>query len=144
MIGSRLAQLRKAHKMTQQQLADKLFVRVTTVSAYETNNAFPPPQSLITISKLFGCTIDYLLGNEITEIMPNERVYLHEIAPLSDSQRHMLIELAKTYTKEIKLQPITSPVRHELEPIVSLLETFDKNEIRAIQAFIKSTIALRQ
>ena len=52
---------RKKNKLTQRELADKLFVNQNTVSQWETGRSEPPIDILIKLSDLFGCTIDELV-----------------------------------------------------------------------------------
>ncbi|TMV49541.1 helix-turn-helix transcriptional regulator [Paenibacillus mesophilus] len=62
MIGVQLRQLRKARKMTQKQLADKLNVAKSTISQYENNINEPDLKTVVKLAELFDVTIDYLLG----------------------------------------------------------------------------------
>ena len=38
-----------------------------SISKWESDHAFLEPQKLIELSKLYHCTVDYLLGNEILD-----------------------------------------------------------------------------
>ncbi len=49
--------------MTQDELAEKLFVTRTAVSKWETDKGFPSVDSLKEISKLFGISIDSLVSD---------------------------------------------------------------------------------
>ena len=62
--GQRLAKLRKDHKYTQEELGEILEVSRQSISKWESDQAFPETQKLIELSKLYHCTVDYLLGNE--------------------------------------------------------------------------------
>lgn len=57
-----LRQLRKIANLKQEDIAKDLNVDRTTVSKWETGEAMPPADKLIKMSKLFGCTVDELLG----------------------------------------------------------------------------------
>ena len=60
-----IAVYRKKNKITQKQLAEKLFVKQNTVSQWETGRSFPSPDMLIKLADIFGCTIDELVrGNK--------------------------------------------------------------------------------
>lgn len=69
-IGEKLGLLRKKNGMTQEDLAETLSVSRQSVSRWEMNIAFPETDKLIKLSKLFGCSIDYLLkeSNEVDAI----------------------------------------------------------------------------
>ena len=66
-FGEKLAKLRKENNYTQEQLADKLDVSRQSVSKWESDVAYPETDKLIKLSKLFHCSIDYLLDNQTTE-----------------------------------------------------------------------------
>lgn len=60
--GQRLTDLRKQHNYTQEQLGEILDVSRQSISKWESDLAFPETQKIIELSNLYGCTIDYLLG----------------------------------------------------------------------------------
>ena len=60
----KLQQLRKQNHMTQEDLAQRLYVSRTAVSKWESGRGYPNLESLKAISKLFSVTIDELLSNE--------------------------------------------------------------------------------
>ncbi|MGN0523776.1 MAG: helix-turn-helix domain-containing protein [Eubacterium sp.] len=63
-LGEKLSKLRKENNYTQEQLADVLGVSRQAISKWESNITFPETDKLIRISKLFDCSLDYLLKNE--------------------------------------------------------------------------------
>lgn len=67
-IGERIIEQRKKLGLTRVQLAQDLDVPHTTLRNYETDQREPGHLMLITLSKKFGVTTDYLLGmDEINE-----------------------------------------------------------------------------
>lgn len=71
--GEKLQNLRKENNYTQEELADILGVSRQSVSKWESDVAFPETDKLITLAKLYHCTVDYLLnsdnGNRETSIV---------------------------------------------------------------------------
>ncbi len=63
-FGDRLKALRTQRHMTQQQLAQRLFVSRTAVSKWETGRGTPSIDSLQSVAKLFDVTLDALLSEE--------------------------------------------------------------------------------
>lgn len=61
---SLLKELRKDNNLSQKQLAEKLCISQQTYSDYENGKTEPTIETLISISKLFNVTIEYLLGIE--------------------------------------------------------------------------------
>ncbi len=63
-FGNILKSLRLKENLTQAQLAQKLGLTKSVISAYETGLRLPSYDVLIHISKIFNVTTDYLLGLE--------------------------------------------------------------------------------
>lgn len=63
-IGQVIKELRKENNMTQNQLAEKLYLSQDTISLWELSKSLPDIPSLIRLSKVFNVTTDYLLGLE--------------------------------------------------------------------------------
>ena len=61
MTLERLRSLREEKKLTQQQLADRLFIAQRTYSRYETGERAVPLEVLVEISKFYDVSTDYLL-----------------------------------------------------------------------------------
>lgn len=60
----KLQQLRKRENLTQEQLAQQLYVSRTAVSKWESGRGYPNLESLKEISKIFSISIDDLLSND--------------------------------------------------------------------------------
>ncbi len=65
--GEKLALFRKRRSMTQEELSEILKVSRQSVSRWEMDLAFPETDKLIKLSKLFECSIDYLLNDDAKE-----------------------------------------------------------------------------
>lgn len=63
-FGKRLRQLRKGIPLSQEQLAQRIGVAKSLISAYENGNRFPSCEVLLQLSRLFHVSVDYLLGQE--------------------------------------------------------------------------------
>ena len=71
----KLQALRKQRGLTQEELAERLFVSRTAVSKWESGRGYPSIDSLKAISGFFGVTIDALLsGEEVLTLAREERV----------------------------------------------------------------------
>lgn len=60
---SRIAELRKEMNLSQEELSEMLGVSQQTISKYENGRNEPGSETLILMSKLFGVSIDYIIGN---------------------------------------------------------------------------------
>ena len=63
-FGEKLQDLRKARKLTQEELAEALYVSRTAISKWESGRGYPSIDSLKEISCFFDVTIDDLLSSE--------------------------------------------------------------------------------
>lgn len=65
-LGARIAQARKEHGLTQQQLADQLGIPQQTLAHYEVARARVPASMLPTLAQLLTLSLDELVGNAAT------------------------------------------------------------------------------
>ena len=66
-LGEKIVKQRKELNYTQEQLADILGVSRQSISKWESDIAYPETDKLIELGKLFDCSMDYLLKEELTE-----------------------------------------------------------------------------
>lgn len=66
-LGEKIGKQRKELNYTQEQLADILGVSRQSISKWESDIAYPETDKLIKMGRLFECSMDYLLKEEITE-----------------------------------------------------------------------------
>ena len=62
MIYKRIRDLREDSDLTQQQMADKLFINRRTYSSYEVGSRSIPVETLGKIADIYDTSIDYLVG----------------------------------------------------------------------------------
>lgn len=68
MIGELLAEVRKDHNHTQQDLADLLHISISTVRSWENEKSSPSHEMLVNVCRLYQVSADYLLG--LTRVDP--------------------------------------------------------------------------
>ncbi len=69
-IANRLVQMRKAHGFSQEELAAQLGISRQAVSKWERAESSPDTDNLITLSRLYGVSLDTLLATEDEIPMP--------------------------------------------------------------------------
>ncbi len=67
-FSEKLQKLRKENKMSQEQLADMLDVSRQSVSKWESGQTYPEMDKLISMCKIFKCSLDELTNDEIKEV----------------------------------------------------------------------------
>ncbi len=71
-LGDKLVKLRRENHFTQEQLAELLGVSRQAISKWESDAAYPETEKLIRLGRLYHCSMDYLLLDEIKESNPKE------------------------------------------------------------------------
>lgn len=85
MFGDIVKSLRISQNLSQVKLAEILNVSKQTISNWENNNILPSVEMLITISKFFGVSTDYLLEQdnrrylEVTGLSETELFHIQQI-----------------------------------------------------------------
>ena len=74
-IGKYIAQLRKEHNWTQEELADRLSVSDKTISKWENGNGLPDITIIPMLAKTLGVTADEILSGESKKSATNESIY---------------------------------------------------------------------
>ena len=72
-VGMKIAELRRRERLSQGELADKLFVTRQALSKWENGLSVPSIDTLCEISKMFAVSIEELLG-----LFDNERIEVSE------------------------------------------------------------------
>ena len=67
-IGLQIKKFREQQKISQEELALKVFVSRQTISNWETNKSCPDVKSLITLSNIFNVSLDDFIKEDIKEM----------------------------------------------------------------------------
>ena len=94
-FANKLKNLRIQNHYTQDQLAQKLGVTKSQVSAYETGTRMPSYNVLIALARIFRVTTDYLLGVENKNTLDLSGLTTEEISAIQN-----LIRAISKHTNE--------------------------------------------
>jgi len=114
-FGERLKQLRLELNLRQEDISEIIKVHRATIGKYEANERFPDKDILVTLSKFFNVSTDYLLGltdirepidelikkGEISIKPPNDIERIYESLP--DEEKKMFNDYAKYLEARAKL-----------------------------------------
>ena len=114
MLGERIRDLRKKFGYSQQQLANKMHLTRGAISQWENNITVPAADQLLSLSQVFGITVDELLKQE--EIVSQDpwdveaafsdpdddsiRIMARGMGRMSPENRQKLLDVARTLFKE--------------------------------------------
>jgi transcriptional regulator with XRE-family HTH domain len=106
-LGARIAQARKDHDMTQQQLADELGIAQQTLAHYEVGRARLPASMLPTLARLLALSLDELMGQPLPKRNAAKRgpasrlqQQLDALAQLPKSQQQFVSRMIDTVLAE--------------------------------------------
>lgn len=76
-FGNILKRIRKENNLTQEELAKKINTSRSNIANYENDKNMPSIDILEKLSKIFGCSIDYLLGKTAeNSISISDKIYM--------------------------------------------------------------------
>lgn len=141
-LSNNIRALRKAHALTQQQLADALGVTVGAVYKWEANLSAPDLSLLVALADLFDTSVDVLLGYEVQSnkqaaTVARLKEYLH------NRDRDGLAEAEKALLR----YPNSFAVVHECATLYNLLGFIMHDEPllrRSVELMERSKLLLAQ
>lgn len=90
----KLKELRTKYGFSQRELANRLDVSPSIVSGYETGERTPSVDVLLSISYLYNCSVDYLLGKS------NEQPFIQiDTSKLNNNQIQAINTLIKSFVE---------------------------------------------
>lgn len=104
-IGQRIAQKRKELNLSQEALGEQLGVSRQSIYKWESDAALPEIDKLITLSRLFGVSVGWLLGVEENSAQADDTA-AEESSELTETQLKMVQEITDRY---IAAQPKPAP-----------------------------------
>lgn len=90
-FGKRVAQLRKQHKISQEELSKKIEVHQNVIGRYEREEAKPSIEVASKLADIFNVSLDYLVGK--TELLVDEAISnrILTIQKLPDNDREHIL-----------------------------------------------------
>ena len=92
-IGNFIMQNRKAKKLTQKQVADRIGLAISAVSSYESGTRYPSYDVLAKLARIFHVSTDYLLGMtdtrnvDVTGLNDNEIELVSQLVDMLRSKK---------------------------------------------------------
>lgn len=101
---SRIRELREERQLNQKDLAKKLLLTNSTISDWERERTEPNINQLMQLSQIFGCSIDYIVGNETedgiivvsgNELSKDEEHLIEILRQLNPDDKDMVYRVAE-------------------------------------------------
>lgn len=94
-LPDKLTKLRLQNGLSQQAVAKRLGLSASVISGYETGTRTPSIEVIVSLSRLYGCSCDYLLGRE-------------QVSPTA------ILDVSGLTVEQLQaLQTIINAIRHE-------------------------------
>ena len=90
-IAHQIKEYRKSHQLSQEELAEKVYVSRQTISNWETEKSYPDLQSLVLLSQCFGISLDQLIKGDLEKMKTVIRE--SDIQELEKATRYMIMSL---------------------------------------------------
>ena len=90
-LPEKLRELRSKYGLTQKQVADRIGVSPSIVSGYETGERTPSTEVLLSLSRMYHTSTDYLLGRKTSA----QKTIL-DLDGLTDKQKAAIIALVQS------------------------------------------------
>lgn len=132
----KLRMIRMNNNLSQEMLADKLYISRQTVSKWESGLSYPEIDKLITISNMFNVSIDYLLKDTQIDTVVSESLDRLVIQFLGST--HKLTDLSQMLIDIMEDGIIDEQEKLQLEGIVDSLDRISENIISTRNAIVKS------
>ena len=91
-IGKQIKKYRTEAKLSQDELADKIYVTRQTISNWENDRNYPDIRSLVLLGSVFGVSLDILVKGDVETM--KEKIDAEDIRSFKRDQRIYLILLA--------------------------------------------------
>lgn len=75
-LGKQIRKYRNAQSLSQDSLAEKVYVSRQTISNWENNKSYPDVNSLVLLSEVFGVSLDQLIKGDVA--IMKEQINKHE------------------------------------------------------------------
>jgi transcriptional regulator with XRE-family HTH domain len=106
-IGSKIAELRKAKKWSQEDLAKKVNSSRVMIGNYERNSNTPSIDIILKIAKAFDVSVDYLVGEGQLSTYDKEVLKrIEDIEHLPEEDKNHLFYVIDNLIKAVKLKSI--------------------------------------
>lgn len=87
-VGQQIKKQRQQLQLSQEELAEKIYVSRQTISNWETEKSYPDLQSLILLSQCFKLTLDQLIKGDLEEM--KQVIKQEDIKEMNKATRYMI------------------------------------------------------
>ena len=93
-FGDNLKAIRKHHKMSQEQLAEKVNVSRQSVSKWENGEAYPEMHNILQLCKIFNCKINDLVHTEMSDFSSLDEEIVMKVVKFNEEKQKQVKSLS--------------------------------------------------
>ena len=93
-FGDNLKAIRKHHKMSQEQLAEKVNVSRQSVSKWENGEAYPEMHNILQLCKIFNCKINDLVHTEMSDFSSLDEEIVMKVVKFNEKKQKQVKSLS--------------------------------------------------
>ena len=93
-FGDNLKAIRKHHKMSQEQLAEKVNVSRQSVSKWENGEAYPEMNNILQLCKIFNCKINDLVHTEMSDFSSLDEEIVMKVVKFNEKKQKQVKSLS--------------------------------------------------
>ncbi|MFW5872940.1 MAG: helix-turn-helix domain-containing protein [bacterium] len=107
-LGNRIQELRKQHKLSQVEMAEKINVSKSQMIRYENKGVQPPADILNKLADVLGTSVDYLIngntGEKAQATLKNTELLqrFKEVETLPEREQSVLLEIIGAYIRDFR------------------------------------------
>ncbi len=102
-FGDNLKKLRRAKKISQEELAERVNVSRQSVSKWETGDAYPEMNNILELCKIFHCHINELVNDSIIDVDSFDEDVRENVVKLKKEQQRKMKGLSKAISVIAKI-----------------------------------------
>lgn len=128
-IGYKLKELREKNKLTQAELAKKLYITPQAISKWENNKSYPDLPTIIELSYLYKVSTDEILG--LSKVS-----FLNQLFSKKKGRFHMLQKIVKTTLPDMYRFSLTNEFNIKKYPELQNLGLWKQIDSKTIDLII--------
>ncbi len=119
-LGQKIAALRKEHRLTQHQLAEKLGAHGNNITRWESDRFRPTTQTLQRLAEIFEVSIDELLADDEAPSLSKDKTLADKVEQLrflDPEDRAVIYHIIETYAAQKRMTQMANAPRPRLEEL---------------------------
>lgn len=129
-FGENLYNLRKANKMSQEKLAEKMKVTRQSVSKWENGESYPEMQKIMSICNIFHCKINDLVHEDMLDIDSLDEDIKMSVVKFKEEKQTKIKAISKAIYFIARIGKIAITISNSIYSIITNSYTYNNKQNR--------------